>query len=168
MSIDMHFASHRTIKLISANDNPRSPCGDRTMHTADRSEHRPGSMTLRDAVRQLIAMTANGGSIVRDGKRAAGSFAVWSGKVPLRIMARARSDLTAIHRYTIETHSENRGHAYLRALEAALDLLATHPSLGRMVDERVRRFVSGKHVVLYRIVVGVIVIDRIFHGAQRQ
>ena len=93
---------------------------------------------------------------------------MWSGKLPLRIMAKARCDLAEIHRYTVETFSADRGQAYLRELESALDLLAAYPNLGRAVDARGRRFVRGKHVVLYRIVVGVIVIDRIFHGAQRQ
>lgn len=136
--------------------------------TTDEAEQRPGSVTVRDAVRQLISGTADGRGIVPAGKRAAGSFAVWSGKLPLRIMARARRDLAEIHRYTVETFSGDRGHAYLRELESALDLLAAYPNLGRAIDARVRRSVHGKHVILYRIVVGVIVIDRIFHGAQRQ
>ena len=80
----------------------------------------------------------------------------------------ALRDLAEIHRYTIEAYSKDRGHAYLRELVSALDLLAAYPNLGRAVDPCVRRFVRGKHVVFYRVVVGVIVIDRIFHGAQRQ
>lgn len=164
LSFDMHFAPHRAITLISANDNPRSERSDRRTATADGAGQRPGSVTIQEAIGHLISGTADGSGPAA----ASNGVAVWSGKLPLRVMAAARRDLREIHRYTVETYSGDRGHAYLRELESSLDLLAAYPSLGRAVDEHMRRFVRGKHIVLYRIVVGVIVIDRVFHGAQRR
>jgi plasmid stabilization system protein ParE len=163
----MHFAPHRTIKLTPANDDPRSGSEGR-FATAESFERQAGSFTIHDAVRGLISRAADGHGVPGRVKRVPDSVAVWSGKLPLRIMARGRRDLVEIHRYTAEAYSEDRGQAYLRELEAALDLLAAYPSLGRAVDAHVRRLVRGKHIVLYRVVIGVVVIDRIFHGAQRQ
>ena len=163
----MHLAPHRTIALSSANDNPRSQQSERQAGD-DQIEQQRGTVTVGDTVQQLVSATSEHGS----GALAAGgptsSTGVWSGRLPLRITPKGRRDLREIHRYTIETHSPDRGHAYLRDLEAALDLIATYPNLGRLVDGQLRRFVRGKHVVLYRIVVGVVLIDRIFHGAQRR
>ena len=164
---DMHFAPHRTVALSSANDNPRSQQSERQTGSDQPAQQR-GTVTICDAIRELVSATSEDGSRALATGRPTSPVGVWAGKMPLRITAKGRRDLQEIHRYTVETHSPDRGHAYLRDLEAALDLIAAYPNLGRLVDGQLRRFVRGKHVVLYRIVVGVVLIDRIFHGAQRR
>jgi toxin ParE1/3/4 len=79
---------------------------------------------------------------------------------------RARTDLSAIGRYSKKKWGDAQTERYLAQLEDDLDLLATKPGLGRLAGSKrpgTRRFESGSHVVFYeRTDVGIL-IGRILH-----
>ena len=83
-----------------------------------------------------------------------------------RLAQRAEGDLKDIYRYTVQTFGSRQAEKYLRELDAVFELIGDHPEIGRPYEGRTRHFVHGKHIILYRIVSEVVVIGRIFHGAQ--
>jgi len=80
---------------------------------------------------------------------------------------RARTDLSAIARYTKKKWGEAQAERYLAQLEDDLELLATRPGLGRLAEIKlqpeVRRFESGSHVVFYEIIDSGIRVGRVLH-----
>lgn len=83
-----------------------------------------------------------------------------------RITQRAEADLKDIFRYTVQTFGMRQAEKYLRELDAVFELIGDHPEIGRLYEGRTRHFLHGKHIILYRILAGEVVIGRIFHGAQ--
>ena len=67
------------------------------------------------------------------------------GKTP-----RAIDDLDDIYRYTFENFGEAQADKYLTELEAVFDLLADFSNMGPRYRGRTRRFLHGKHIILYR------------------
>jgi len=79
---------------------------------------------------------------------------------------RARTDLSAIGRFTKKKWGEAQTERYLAQLERDFELLASNPRLGRAAGAKsagARRFESGSHVVFYEMTDTGILIGRILH-----
>jgi toxin ParE1/3/4 len=76
----------------------------------------------------------------------------------------ARTDLSAIGRWTKKKFGEAQTVRYLAQLERDLELLASSPGLGRLAGTKPwRRFESGSHVVFYELTATGILVGRILH-----
>lgn len=80
----------------------------------------------------------------------------------------AERDVKNIYRYTYLTFNEKQAEKYLGELDAVFEAIGDNPRIGRTAKGRVRQFVHGKHIILYRIEKKLVVIGRIFHGSQRR
>jgi toxin ParE1/3/4 len=80
---------------------------------------------------------------------------------------RARTDLSAIGRFTRKKWGDAQAGRYLAQLERDLELLASNPRLGRPAGTKrkpgVRRFESGSHIIFYELSDGGILIGRLLH-----
>lgn len=83
-----------------------------------------------------------------------------------RLTQRAEADLKDIYRYTVQTFGPRQAEKYLHELDAVFELIGDHPEIGRAYEGSTRHFVHGKHIILYRVQKDLVVIGRIFHGAQ--
>jgi toxin ParE1/3/4 len=81
-----------------------------------------------------------------------------------RLTRRAKSDIKAISRYTIEYFGEGQTQEYLDGLAYSFDLLTDNPNMGRAFEGDMRRYVYKSHLVYYEIKKDVIHILRIRHG----
>lgn len=79
----------------------------------------------------------------------------------------AKSDLKAIYRYTVEYFGEGQALEYLNGLEYSFDLLTDNPNMGRLFDEKIRRYVYKSHLVYYEIKQDHLVIIRIRNARQK-
>ena len=71
-----------------------------------------------------------------------------------RLVTAARQDLGTIRRYSLKQWGQARTQEYLGAIWRALDALGQFPEQGRVVGEQsgpVRRIVTGRHVIYYRV-----------------
>ena len=64
-----------------------------------------------------------------------------------RLTRQAKSDIKAIYRYTVEYFGEGQAQEYLDGLEYSFDLLADNPNMGRLFDEKIRRYIYKSHLV---------------------
>jgi toxin ParE1/3/4 len=79
---------------------------------------------------------------------------------------RARTDLSAIGRYTKNQWGADQADRYLAELERAFELLGANPRLGRPAEhlrKGMRRMESGSHVIFYEIDDGDVLIGRVLH-----
>jgi toxin ParE1/3/4 len=79
----------------------------------------------------------------------------------------ARIDLGQIARYTQATWGDQQAQKYLHDLQAAFQLVADRPALGRRMTESTsgRRIEHGSHVIFYRETAEGVFIRRILHKA---
>lgn len=78
----------------------------------------------------------------------------------------AKQDLRSIGRYTQTTWGREQRNTYLAKIDAAFNLLADEPQLGKSCDDlRVgyRKYPVGKHLIFYRQSADRIEIIRILH-----
>jgi toxin ParE1/3/4 len=80
---------------------------------------------------------------------------------------KAKDDLKAIGRYTLDTWGREQRNCYLSLLDAAFQNLADYPLIGRdcsVIRPGYRKQVIEKHIVFYRqIETGEIEIVRVLH-----
>ena len=82
----------------------------------------------------------------------------WQRRKPRRlpkyvVSKAAQSDLRGIVRYTVDKWDAGQARRYLARLEAAFELLAQNPGLGRPCDfisDGLHRHEVDKHVIFYR------------------
>jgi len=78
----------------------------------------------------------------------------------------AETDIDQIATYTSNAWGWRQTDRYLDQLEESFQILAQHPAIGRSCDsiqEGLRRFEVGKHVVFYRAEPEGILIVRVLH-----
>lgn len=83
-----------------------------------------------------------------------------------RLTPAAVADLDSIWTHTAATWDQSQAETYLLAIGSALDLLATHPQLGRTCDDvrpGYRRHTCGSHIIFYRLGTDGIDVIRILH-----
>jgi toxin ParE1/3/4 len=80
----------------------------------------------------------------------------------------ARRQLLDISDWTAGRFGELQAERYLRQLSEAIERVAVAPYLGPIYRGRVRRIVSGSHLIYYEIHRDRIVILRVDHGRQRR
>lgn len=87
-----------------------------------------------------------------------------------RLTAKASQDLIALTEYSIETFGQQQARKYHQALERTFELLADMPQMGPEDAhfEGCRRFLHGRHVILYHLEEDQIVIVRLLHVAMDQ
>ena len=85
----------------------------------------------------------------------------------LKSSVRAKADLLSIRDY-FEAKNKAAGKRIALRIKQKLALLRMNPNLGRQVEQQpgVRELVIGDYVLPYVIVEDVIVILRVWHGAQ--
>ncbi len=85
---------------------------------------------------------------------------------PYRVSRLAKTDITAIYRYTVRTWSGEQADTYQALIMAALKRLADGTGIGRAAA--IEGYLSlrvGSHTIFYREVDGIIFIDRVLHQA---
>lgn len=83
-----------------------------------------------------------------------------------RLSPAARRDVSAIWDYTVENWGVRQAETYLRELQGAMGRIARDPSRGRdrsAIRSGYRSYLSGSHVIFYRIGAGGIDVMRILH-----
>ena len=80
----------------------------------------------------------------------------------------ARQQLLDIYDWTADRFGEPQADRYLRQINETIETLCTTPHIGPIFRGRVRRFVTGRHLIYYQINRDRIVIIRIDHGAQQR
>jgi toxin ParE1/3/4 len=78
----------------------------------------------------------------------------------------AKADIELIWDYTVERWGEDQAETYLRAIMAAIEIVAADPRRGRPCDEiraGYRKFAVGGHILFYRPGRNRIEIVRILH-----
>ncbi len=87
--------------------------------------------------------------------------------MPFKLTARAAKDLVQLTEYGIERFGENAARSYLDTLFRVFDLIAEMPLLGAAdrINPGFRRFLHGRHVIVYRVDDAGIVIARLLHTA---
>jgi toxin ParE1/3/4 len=71
-----------------------------------------------------------------------------------------------IARFTLDSWGVSQAHRYAQGLQAAFQLLAENPKLGRPCDaisSGLHRHEQGKHVIFYRLKPGGVRVVRILH-----
>jgi toxin ParE1/3/4 len=84
----------------------------------------------------------------------------------IRLTPQALTDLDAIWDYTVQQWDVDQAEAYMRTLDATMQLLAGQPGLGRKIDDIRKgylKFPAASHLFIYRIKEGMIEIVRILH-----
>jgi toxin ParE1/3/4 len=84
----------------------------------------------------------------------------------VRLSPQAISDLDEIWDYTAKQWNIDQAETYLRTLEATFQLLATHPHLGRSIDDIRQgyfKFPVASHLLIFRVQENQIEIMRILH-----
>lgn len=84
-----------------------------------------------------------------------------------RLTRQAKSDIKAIYNYTVEHFGEGQVQEYLGGLEYSFDLLTDNPSMGRLFDENIRRYVYKSHLVYYEVKKDYLLIIRIRSARQK-
>ena len=78
----------------------------------------------------------------------------------------AKQDLRSIGRYTQTTWGREQRNTYLAKIDAAFQLLAMEPQLGKSCDDLragYRKYPVGKHLIFYRQSANSLEIIRILH-----
>jgi toxin ParE1/3/4 len=89
----------------------------------------------------------------------------------LELSRDARQDLLEIAAYIArESGSDRRGDAFLEAVFATCETLATHPEMGQLRTEfatgQYRSFSVGSYVIFFRPTNNGIVVARVLHGSR--
>jgi len=82
----------------------------------------------------------------------------------LQLSPQAQSDLNEIWHYTAEHWNREQANTYALALRKSLELIASMPGIGRelrLTDPPVRIHPSGQHIIVYRLLDGLVSIERI-------
>lgn len=86
----------------------------------------------------------------------------------VRLSERADADLVEVFEFGIERFGIGEAIAYRDGLRHSLGLLAEQPQMGRMVPEiapDLRRHVYRRHVILYEIMPGYVLVHAIVDGS---
>ncbi|WP_176518703.1 type II toxin-antitoxin system RelE/ParE family toxin [Rhodobacter maris] len=86
-----------------------------------------------------------------------------------RLSPAALSDLDAIWDYSAGMWSVTQAETCIRGLASDMDLLVQHPGIARERTEiypAVRLYLSGSHLIIYRIEAGWLEVLRIVHARQ--
>jgi toxin ParE1/3/4 len=84
----------------------------------------------------------------------------------VKLVAKARSDLAGIWRYTAKRWDRTQADRYLAILKRDINSVALDPRLGQPCDEvraGYRRRLSGSHAIFYRFAKDHIEIMRVLH-----
>lgn len=87
---------------------------------------------------------------------------------PVELSRKADADLDEILDYSIAAHGWEVAEAYLRAIDAALERLQTHPRLGAPrpeLNEELRSLSVGEHRIFYRFDGAIVLVARVLHKA---
>ena len=84
-----------------------------------------------------------------------------------RLTAEAARDIIALTEYGIETFGQAQARKYHEALERTFELLSDMSAIGRADEDHpgYRRFLHGRHVIIYRKESAGVVIARLLHVA---
>ncbi len=87
--------------------------------------------------------------------------------MPFRLTARAADDLFALTEYGIEAFGSTVARRYQDGLHRAFELIAELPAIGQEDARRpgIRRFLHGRHVIIYRVVGADVVVVRLLHAS---
>jgi len=88
--------------------------------------------------------------------------------IPIRIKPRARQDLKAIWRYTLERWGEPQADLYLQQLDAGIRSLIDFPDIGESCEHiraGYRKLQVNRHLIFYRRAERHIEIVRVLHQA---
>jgi len=83
-----------------------------------------------------------------------------------RLSYDARRDLDEIWDYSRGQWGVRRAVAYLRDLQAAINLIVEHPDIGQALDApdaAFRKRPVGSHIIFYRLEAGLVEIVRVLH-----
>jgi toxin ParE1/3/4 len=89
-------------------------------------------------------------------------------KRSIRLAPKALSDLDGIWAYSVENFGEARSEAYVRAINAALELLVHNPQAARDASHirvGLLKYNVGSHVIFFRLQNGGLVVSRILHSS---
>jgi len=78
----------------------------------------------------------------------------------------ARVDLNKIWDFSADRWDENQAEAYLRIIQAAIEVAAENPLLSSAIDDvrpGYRRHRAGAHLILFRQIAGAIDVVRVLH-----
>ena len=78
----------------------------------------------------------------------------------------ARVDLNKIWDFSADRWDENQAEAYLRIIQAAIEVAAENPLLSPAIDDvrpGYRRHRAGAHLILFRQIAGAIDVVRVLH-----
>jgi toxin ParE1/3/4 len=84
----------------------------------------------------------------------------------VRLAPQAKSDLDEIWAYTAKQWNIDQAETYMRTLDAAFQLLAGHPRLGRSIEdirEGYFKFSVASHLLIFRVQKDQVEIIRILH-----
>lgn len=88
-------------------------------------------------------------------------------KRSVELSPKALADLDAIWDYSAENWGETRSRAYIRGIDAALELVAANPHMARdagSIRPGLLKYHVGSHVVFFRVDDKRIVVSRILHS----
>lgn len=88
-------------------------------------------------------------------------------KRSVELSPRALADLDSIWDYSVENFGETRSQTYVRAIDAALKLVAANPQVARNagnIRPGLLKYPVGSHVVFFRVREDRIVVSRIIHA----
>ena len=85
----------------------------------------------------------------------------------IELSPKALADLNAIWDYSVENWGETRSQAYVRGINAALELVAANPHVARdagSIGPGLLKYSVGSHVIFFRLNDKQIVVSRILHS----
>ena len=85
---------------------------------------------------------------------------------PYYLRPRAIQDLEEIADFTLEKWGPEQEDVYLKLLEKAFDAISKNPNIGRTYEEvypGLRRYLAGRHIILYLVSNEAIEIVRVLH-----
>ena len=86
--------------------------------------------------------------------------------IPHLLRPKAQDDLKNIADFSLEKWGKDQEESYLRMLQSSFQSISENPHLGRSVDDVIpglRRFLAGRHIILYFIAKDHIDVVRILH-----
>jgi toxin ParE1/3/4 len=88
-------------------------------------------------------------------------------KRSIELSPKALADLDAIWEFSLHNWGEARSETYVRAINAALELVASNPQVARdagSIRPGLLKYNVGSHVVFFRVSDRALVVSRILHG----
>lgn len=86
--------------------------------------------------------------------------------MPVTFSGRAKNDVLEIWNYSAEQWGKGQADIYIGLIEAAVDLVASDPKIGRPCSEvrrGYRKHLVGSHMLFYRVTAKAVFIVRILH-----